>query len=145
MDIKSVLSDAIIKTAQNAIAAGVVKDGALPEVQLTVPPKKEFGDFASNFAMQSARALRCNPRVLAQYIVENLDCPYVKKAEIAGPGFINFYLNPDWVYDMLARIVEAGENYARFYQFLSEPGLGVRHAGPDRGSRGELRQSAQSV
>ena len=113
MDIKSVLSDAIIKTAQNAIAAGVVKDGALPEVQLTVPPKKEFGDFASNFAMQSARALRCNPRVLAQYIVENLDCPYVKKAEIAGR--------------------------TRFYQFLSEPGLGVRHAGPDRGSRGELR------
>ena len=111
MDIKTVLTDAIIKTAKNAIAAGVVKDGTLPEVQLTVPPKKEFGDFASNFAMQSARALRCNPRVLAQYIVENLDCPYVKKAEIAGPGFINFYLNPDWVYDMLARIVEAGENY----------------------------------
>ena len=111
MDIKSVLTDAIIKTAKNAIAAGVVKDGTLPEVQLTVPPKKEFGDFASNFAMQSARTLRCNPRVLAQYIVENLDCPYVKKAEIAGPGFINFYLNPDWVYDMLARIVEAGENY----------------------------------
>ncbi|MEE3454695.1 MAG: arginine--tRNA ligase, partial [Succiniclasticum sp.] len=97
MDIKTVLTDAIIKTAKNAIAAGVVKDGTLPEVQLTVPPKKEFGDFASNFAMQSARALRCNPRVLAQYIVENLDCPYVKKAEIAGPCFINFYLNPDWV------------------------------------------------
>ena len=91
VDIKTVLTDAIIKTAKNAIAAGVVKDGTLPEVQLTVPPKKEFGDFASNFAMQSARALRCNPRVLAQYIVENLDCPYVKKAEIAGPGFINFY------------------------------------------------------
>ena len=61
VDIKTVLTEAIIKTAKNAIAAGVVKDGTLPEVQLTVPPKKEFGDFASNFAMQSARALRCNP------------------------------------------------------------------------------------
>lgn len=143
MDIKTVLTDTIIKTAKNAIAAGVVKDGTLPEVQLTVPPKKEFGDFASNFAMQSARALRCNPRVLAQYIVENLDCPYVKKAEIAGPGFINFYLNPDWVYDMLARIVEAGENYGNLpkasdekiqLEYVSANPTGPLHVGHGRGA-----------
>ncbi|SDC67594.1 arginyl-tRNA synthetase [Succiniclasticum ruminis] len=143
MDIKTVLTDAIIKTAKNAIAAGVVKDGTLPEVQLTVPPKKEFGDFASNFAMQSARALRCNPRVLAQYIVENLDCPYVKKAEIAGPGFINFYLNPGWVYDMLARIVEAGENYGNLpkasdekiqLEYVSANPTGPLHVGHGRGA-----------
>jgi arginyl-tRNA synthetase len=143
VDIKTVLTDAIIKTAKNAIAAGVVKDGTLPEVQLTVPPKKEFGDFASNFAMQSARALRCNPRVLAQYIVENLDCPYVKKAEIAGPGFINFYLNPDWVYDMLARIVEAGENYGNLskasdekiqMEYVSANPTGPLHVGHGRGA-----------
>ncbi len=121
----------------------MVKDGTLPEVQLTVPPKKEFGDFASNFAMQSARALRCNPRVLAQYIVENLDCPYVKKAEIAGPGFINFYLNPDWVYDMLARIVEAGENYGNLpkasdekiqLEYVSANPTGPLHVGHGRGA-----------
>jgi arginyl-tRNA synthetase len=143
VDIKSVLSDAIIKTAKNAIAAGVVKDGTLPEVQLTVPPKKEFGDFASNFAMQSARALRCNPRVLARYIVENMDCPYVKKAEIAGPGFINFYLNPDWVYDMLARIVDAGENYGNLpkasdekiqLEYVSANPTGPLHVGHGRGA-----------
>ena len=143
MDIKTVLTDAIIKTAKDAIAAGVVKDGVLPEVQLTVPPKKEFGDFASNFAMQSARALRCNPRVLAQYIVENLDCPYVKKAEIAGPGFINFYLNPDWLYDMLARIVEAGENYGNLpkasdekiqLEYVSANPTGPLHVGHGRGA-----------
>ena len=143
VDIKTVLTDAIIKTAKNAIAAGVVKDGTLPEVQLMVPPKKEFGDFASNFAMQSARALRCNPRVLAQYIVENLDCPYVKKAEIAGPGFINFYLNPDWVYDMLARIVEAGENYGNLpkasdekiqLEYVSANPTGPLHVGHGRGA-----------
>ena len=58
MDIKTILADAIIKTAEAAIADGVVKGGTLPEVQLTVPPKKEFGDFATNFAMQSARARR---------------------------------------------------------------------------------------
>ena len=118
MDIKTVLTDAIIKTAKNAIAAGVVKDGTLPEVQLTVPPKKEFGDFASNFAMQSAR-------------------------EIAGPGFINFYLNPDWVYDMLARIVEAGENYGNLpkasdekiqLEYVSANPTGPLHVGHGRGA-----------
>ena len=143
MDIKSVLSNAITQTAQKAIAAGVVKEGTLPEVLLTVPPKKEFGDFASNFAMQSARALCCNPRVLAQYIVDNLDCPYVKKAEIAGPGFINFYLNPDWLYDMLAQIVEAGENYGNLpkasdekiqLEYVSANPTGPLHVGHGRGA-----------
>ena len=143
MDIKAILSDAIVKTAQAAIAAGVVKEGVLPEVFLTVPPKKEFGDFATNFAMQSARALRCNPRVLAQYIVEHLDCAYVNKMEIAGPGFINFYLDPDWMYDMLAHIVEAGENYGNLpkasdekiqVEYVSANPTGPLHVGHGRGA-----------
>ena len=143
MDIKAILSDAIVKTAQAAIAAGVVKEGVLPDVLLTVPPKKEFGDFATNFAMQSARALRCNPRVLAQYIVEHLDCAYVNKMEIAGPGFINFYLDPDWMYDMLAHIVEAGENYGNLpkasdekiqVEYVSANPTGPLHVGHGRGA-----------
>ncbi|MBR2182036.1 MAG: arginine--tRNA ligase [Acidaminococcaceae bacterium] len=143
MDIKTILADAIIKTAEAAIADGVVKGGTLPEVQLTVPPKKEFGDFATNFAMQSARALCCNPRVLAQYIVEHLDCAYVNKMEIAGPGFLNFYLNPDWVYDMLAHIVEAGENYGNLpkasdekiqVEYVSANPTGPLHVGHGRGA-----------
>ena len=143
MDIKAILSDAIVKTAQAAIAAGVVKEGVLPEVLLMVPPKKEFGDFATNFAMQSARALRCNPRVLAQYIVEHLDCAYVNKMEIAGPGFINFYLDPDWMYDMLAHIVEAGENYGNLpkasdekiqVEYVSANPTGPLHVGHGRGA-----------
>lgn len=143
MDIKAILSDAIVKTAQQAIAAGVVKEGTLPEVLLTVPPKKEFGDFATNFAMQSARALRCNPRVLAQYIVDHLDCAYVKRMEIAGPGFLNFYLDPDWVYDMLAHIVEAGENYGNLpkasdekiqVEYVSANPTGPLHVGHGRGA-----------
>jgi arginyl-tRNA synthetase len=75
--------------------------------------------------------------------VENLDCPYVKKAEIAGPGFINFYLNPDWVYDMLARIVEAGENYGNLpkasdekiqLEYVSANPTGPLHVGHGRGA-----------
>lgn len=143
MDIKTRLAEEISKTALKAIAEGVVKEGALPEVLLTVPPKKEFGDFATNFAMQSARSLHCNPRVLAQYIVEHLTGGYVQKAEIAGPGFINFYLNPDWVWDMLAEIVEAGKNYGTLppvagekiqLEYVSANPTGPLHVGHGRGA-----------
>lgn len=143
MDIKKVLTEAILKTASAAIADGVVKEGVLPEVQLTVPPKKEFGDFATNFAMQSARSLHCNPRLLAQYITEHLSCGYVEKAEIAGPGFINFYLKPDWLYDMLGQIVEAGENYGNLpsaseekiqVEYVSANPTGPLHVGHGRGA-----------
>ena len=143
MDIKMRLAEKIRQTAQKAIAEGVVKEGALPQVLLTVPPKKEFGDFATNFAMQSARSLHCNPRVLAQYIVEHLTGGYVQKAEIAGPGFINFYLNPDWVWDMLAEIVEAGENYGNLspvagekiqLEYVSANPTGPLHVGHGRGA-----------
>jgi arginyl-tRNA synthetase len=67
----------------------------------------------------------------------------VKKAEIAGPGFINFYLNPDWVYDMLARIVEAGENYGNLpkasdekiqLEYVSANPTGPLHVGHGRGA-----------
>ena len=59
MDIKQVLAEAIVAAAQKAIAQGTIKAGELPEVLLEVPPQKEFGDFATNFAMQSARSLKC--------------------------------------------------------------------------------------
>lgn len=143
MDIKAVLTEAILKAAAGAAADGMVKEGALPEVQLTVPPKKEFGDFATNFAMQSARSLRCNPRLLAQYITEHLVCGYVERAEIAGPGFINFYLKPDWLYDMLGQIVEAGESYGNLpkasgekiqVEYVSANPTGPLHVGHGRGA-----------
>lgn len=143
MDIKDILSASIKSAAQAAMAKGVLKEGNLPEVQLEVPPQKEFGDFASNFAMQSARSLKCNPRMIAQAIVDNMDCAYVDKMEIAGPGFINFYLKQDWMYDMLAKILAAGETYGNLTQenpekiqveYVSANPTGPLHVGHGRGA-----------
>ena len=120
MDIKQILATAIKAAAQKAIDEGTVKGGELPEVLLELPPQKDFGDFATNFAMQSARALKCNPRMIAQAVVDNLDCAYVEKMEIAGPGFINFYLKQDWMYDMLAGIIAEGENYGNLVSDCKE-------------------------
>ena len=143
MDIKQILAAAIKAAAQKAIDEGTVKGGDLPEVLLEVPPQKEFGDFATNFAMQSARALKCNPRMIAQAVVNNLDCVYVEKMEIAGPGFINFYLKQDWMYDMLAGIIAEGENYGNLVsdckekiqvEYVSANPTGPLHVGHGRGA-----------
>lgn len=103
MNIKEVLAAAIQAAAEKAQANGKLPQGAFATVALEVPPKKEFGDFSSNFAMQCARSLRCNPRMIAQAVIDNMDCPFVDRMEIAGAGFLNFYLKPDWLSVMLGK------------------------------------------
>ena len=143
MDIKETLAAAIKAAAQQAIDKGVLKPGNLPEVMLEVPPQKEFGDFATNFAMQSARSLHCAPRQIAQAVVDNLDCASVERMEIAGPGFINFYLKQNWTADLLASILAAGDNYGNLpanglgrvqVEYVSANPTGPLHVGHARGA-----------
>ena len=143
MDIKDILAAAIKAAAQKAIDNGALKPGVLPEVMLEVPPQKEFGDFATNFAMQSARSLHCAPRQIAQAVVDNLECASVEKAEIAGPGFINFYLKQNWTADLLASILAAGDNYGNLpandfgriqVEYVSANPTGPLHIGHARGA-----------
>ena len=143
MDIKDILAAAIKAAAQKAIDSGSLKPGTLPEVMLEVPPQKEFGDFATNFAMQSARSLHCAPRQIAQAVVDNMDCASVEKAEIAGPGFINFYLKQNWTSDLLASIIAAGESYGNLpandfgriqVEYVSANPTGPLHIGHARGA-----------
>ena len=143
MDIKDILAAAIKAAAQKAIDSGSLKPGVLPEVMLEVPPQKEFGDFATNFAMQSARSLHCAPRQIAQAVVDNLDCASVERMEIAGPGFINFYLNQNWTSDLLSSIIAAGEDYGNLpandfgrvqVEYVSANPTGPLHIGHARGA-----------
>ena len=143
MNIKEILAQSIKDAAQKAIEAGTVKEGELPAVVLEVPPQKEFGDFATNFAMQAARSLKCNPRVVAQAVVDNLACAYIDKTEIAGPGFINFYLKQDWVYSLLSNILAKGDSYGDLKQenpekiqleYVSANPTGPLHVGHGRGA-----------
>ena len=92
MDIKEQLSAAIRQAAEQAIADGVFPAGELADILLEVPPDKKFGDFATNFAMQSARVFRMNPKKIAEDLVSRIEGDWLDHAEIAGPGFINFYL-----------------------------------------------------
>ena len=72
MDIKEILSSAIRDAAAAAIKDGSFPEAELPDIVLEVPPKKEFGDFAPNIAMQSAKAFHMNPRKIAETITEKL-------------------------------------------------------------------------
>ncbi|MBQ0067940.1 MAG: arginine--tRNA ligase [Phascolarctobacterium sp.] len=143
MNIKEILAKAIVAAVAKAQGAGTLPAGDLAEAALEVPPQKEFGDFSSNFAMKSAKGLKCNPRMIAQAIIDNLDCPFVDRMEIAGPGFLNFYLKSDWLCVMLGEIIKAGKNYGNLpkrndgkiqVEFVSANPTGPLHVGHGRGA-----------
>jgi arginyl-tRNA synthetase len=143
VEIKQALTKAIKEATEKAMAAGTLKTGSLPEIILTEPPQKEFGDFASNFAMQAAKTLHAAPRQIAQAIKDNLSSPYIDKVDIAGPGFMNFYLKKDWLYAMLAEIIAAGDNYGNLttdckekiqIEYVSANPTGPLHVGHGRGA-----------
>jgi arginyl-tRNA synthetase len=102
------------------------------------------GDFASNVAMRLAKPARKSPRDVAAAIVEALgDSPAVDRIEIAGPGFINFYLSPAAFHAELEAILTAGERYGRqapkerpkiLLEFVSANPTGPLHVGHGRGA-----------
>jgi arginyl-tRNA synthetase len=137
------LQASIQKAAQTAINDGVFQVDKLPDIMLEVPPQKEFGDYATNFAMQMARSAKKNPRLIAEVLVERLHEDWLEKAVIAGPGFINFYLKPDWLYAKLAEILAAGKAYGCTnagqgekvqVEFVSANPTGPLHVGHGRGA-----------
>lgn len=143
MDMKKLLHEVVIKAAEMARQDGVLSFESLQPVQLEVPPQKEFGDYATNFAMQTAKAAKTNPRLVAQAIVDRIQAPWLEKVEIAGPGFMNFYLKPDWLYEMLSRIVKDGQQWGNLtaetpskiqVEFVSANPTGPLHVGHGRGA-----------
>ena len=143
MEMKDLLKQGITEALNKAIAAGTLPAGDYPDVALEVPPQKEFGDFASNIAMQSARVAHKAPRIIAQAIVDGMDYPWLDHAEIAGAGFINFFLKNDVIYDTLKQILAAGDTYGHAplrqedtiqVEYVSANPTGPLHVGHGRGA-----------
>lgn len=143
MEMKDLLKQGITEALNKAIAAGTLPAGDYPDVALEVPPQKEFGDFASNIAMQSARVAHKAPRLIAQAIVDGMDYPWLDHAEIAGAGFINFFLKNDVIYDTLKQILAAGDAYGHAplrkedttqVEYVSANPTGPLHVGHGRGA-----------
>jgi arginyl-tRNA synthetase len=86
-----------------------------PEIKLESPPKPDQGDFATSVAMSMARDMKADARSVAGIIVKHLfiDDSRVRRVDIAGPGFINFFLDPAWLESAMARIWTDGPSYGR--------------------------------
>ena len=143
MDMKETVIQGIKAALAAAVSAGDLPDGEYPDVLLEVPPQKEFGDFATNIAMQSARIAHKSPRMIADVILKYLDAPWLEKAEVAGAGFINFFLEHDIIYDTLCHILEQGKQYGQAplraedtvqVEYVSANPTGPLHVGHGRGA-----------
>lgn len=117
----------------------------LESIVVEVPKKREQGDFSTNIAMQLTKVLKDNPRNIAEKIVEVLikNTNEIKTIEIAGPGFINIYLNDEYVFSGISNVIKQGENYGSSsigkkekidIEFVSANPTGILHLGTARGA-----------
>ena len=121
--IRDKLAAAVTKAIADAREAGEVNCAEIPEIALEPPKSREFGDFTTNIAMMMAREARMAPRRLAELVLARLSTAdgLIERAEVAGGGYINLYLKPEWLHDTLIRIADEGEAYGR-----SEAGRGTK-------------------
>ena len=125
-------------------ASGIGADSAQATITLDRPKSAEHGDFSSNLAMQLAKPLRQNPRAIAEALIAALPkSEYIAKVEIAGAGFINFFLNAASQQTVVADILQQGAQFGRNdsgnkvkvqVEFVSANPTGPLHVGHGRGA-----------
>lgn len=143
-EVENKLYEAIENAVKSAIENGDLPQADIPKFIIEKPADKKNGDFSSNIAMAGARTFHGAPRMIAEAIVKNfsLDGGYIDRCEIAGPGFINFYLSDKYYSDVLKDIVASGDSYGRsnygegkriLVEFVSANPTGPMHIGNARG------------
>lgn len=143
-EVENKLNEAIALAVEKATQSGDLPEAEMPKFIIEKPADKKNGDFSSNIAMAGARAYHQAPRMIAEAIVKNfsLDGGYIDRCEIAGPGFINFYLSDKYYSDVLKDIVSSGDSYGRsdygegkkmLVEFVSANPTGPMHIGNARG------------
>lgn len=144
-NVKSQIIMTVSRAAEKAKTDGKLNYEFLPDFVLEVPREKEHGDFATNIAMLLARQAGMPPRKVAEILDSyiNNEGTWVARKEIAGPGFINFYLDNGWVYEVLPQIEVQGDKYGNSetglgkkvqVEFVSANPTGLLHMGNARGA-----------
>lgn len=138
------LRQAVLDALGQAVAAGELPAEPIPAFGIEVPADRAHGDLAANVAMVSARALHRAPRQIAEAILAHLSLAgtYLERAEVAGPGFLNFFLSPAFYAAVVGEVLEAGDRYGRsdfgggkkvMVEFVSANPTGPMHMGNARG------------
>ncbi|WP_462363713.1 arginine--tRNA ligase [Pyramidobacter porci] len=136
---------ALVRGALEEIAKEKGQDPAsLGELHFERPKQENHGDWATNAAMQNCKLLGCTPRDLAEDIVRRIGSDkHIRRVEVAGPGFINFYLSNLWMGDIVRDVLAAGSDYGRVdlgkgrkaqVEFVSANPTGPLHVGHGRGA-----------
>lgn len=138
--LKNAISDSVLK----AVSLNALPNEPLCDFIIEVPADRANGDFSANIAMASARIFKLAPKKIADTICENicLDNTFFDKCEVAGPGFLNFFLNDEYYASILKDIRELGDNYGKsdygkgrsiLVEFVSANPTGPMHMGNARG------------
>ncbi|MCK8824610.1 arginine--tRNA ligase [Fuchsiella alkaliacetigena] len=143
-EVKTKLAAEISAALEKSQDAGDLSLAEIPEIMLEEPREEAHGDYATNIAMVLAGQAQRAPREIAQLIVDNLaDLDLIAQVEVAGPGFINFYLSDQWLYEAVETILEMGDDYGSSHlgqdkkvqiEFVSANPTGPLHIGHSRGA-----------
>lgn len=118
---KEQLRSAIQAAIEAAQASDELELASVPDIGLEVPRDSGHGDFASNIALVAAKMARKAPRDVAQIIAGHLPLGgFIRDVEVAGPGFINFFLSYDWLFDTIRTIEKEGQAYGDSTQGAGE-------------------------
>ncbi len=141
---KNLLKITILAAASAAHKQGVLPSSDFSEVILEEPKAESHGDLSTNIAMQMAKTQRMAPRKIAEALIENLDDKdgLIERTEIAGPGFINFFIRPTAWHPILSTIHKQDDKYGQCdigkatpiqIEFVSSNPTGPLHVGHGRG------------
>ncbi len=141
---KEQIKNCIIDAAKAAMTSGELNSAELTDFSVEVPANREHGDYAVNAAMVWSKIFRTAPRNIAETVLKNANFAgtYIDRYEIAGPGFINFFLSDAYYADILADVCEKGEDYGKsnygngkrvLVEFVSANPTGPMHIGNARG------------
>ena len=136
--------DSVTAAVKANIADGTFIEAEIPAFKTEIPADRNNGDYSANAAFMLSKALRMPPRKIAEEIESkiNLENTYFEKCEIAGPGFINFFLKNEFYADVLSDIEALGDNYGKSdfgngkkinVEFVSANPTGPMHMGNARG------------
>ena len=151
---KQQVKETVMNALGRLVAEGKIEAVPLPAFNVERPADVSHGDFSCNAAMASAKALRNNPRVIGQMIADAavLDGTVFEKIEVAGPGFLNFFISPLWFNETVGEVISSGSDYGKtelgkgkrvLVEFVSANPTGPMHMGNARG--GALGDSLSSV
>lgn len=138
------LREILLGSMGRLVASGAVPPEPVSDFKIEIPADKSHGDFATNAAMVCAKPFRMAPRAIAEKILGELvlEGTYFDRAEIAGPGFINFFLSPRWFAQVVNTVLEETGTYGRtdtgegkrvLVEFVSANPTGPMHVGNARG------------